>query len=60
MWHYPATKIDNNTGFGLRDLRERAQAADQLGYNVELRVERNSDITVFYVKRAGEPPRELQ
>lgn len=37
MWRYPKEKLRG--GWGLSDLDERTQAADQLGYRMELRHE---------------------
>lgn len=48
MWLYPKDKL--NLGWKLGDLSERVKAADQLGYDVRLRI--NDDgLIVEYVKR---------
>lgn len=56
MWSYPKDKLAGN--WRLDALAERVQAADQLGYDVHLKVIDGS-LTVQYVKRV-EIPFEFQ
>lgn len=52
MWSYPKDKL--TTGWRLDDLAERVQAADQLGYDVQLKVVEGS-LHAEYVKRPSVP-----
>jgi len=54
MWVYPADTIKKNTWW-LIDLRERVQAADQLGYEVHLEVDERGGLRVTYVKKVDIP-----
>jgi hypothetical protein len=49
MWFYPKGKLSEG-GWKLDDLAERVQAADQLGYDVKLRMA-DDGLRVEYVKR---------
>lgn len=57
MWRYPKDKLGQ--GWSILDLYERVQAADQLGYRVEVRAA-ESGLEVYYVKRPNEKPWELR
>lgn len=56
MWQYPKEKLAGS--WRLDDLAERVQAADQLGYDVQLKVDEGA-LRVDYVKRC-EIPFELR
>ena len=59
MWRYPKGRLSE--GWNLATLAERVQAADQLGWDVQLRVT-DGELVVEYVKRAptNELPWELR
>ena len=50
MWHYKKRSL--STGWSLEYLCQRVQAADQLGWDVQLRVDSDGDLLVEYVERA--------
>ena len=58
MWSYPAARLRD--GWSLLDLKERVAAADQLGYDVRLRVDGDGGLVVQYVKRPPDPPWEIR
>ncbi len=51
MWMYPKEKLREH--WRLDDLAERVQAADQLGFDVRLRVS-DKGLVAEYVKRPGD------
>lgn len=51
MWMYPKEKLRET--WRLDDLAERVQAADQLGFDVRLRMS-DQGLVAEYVKRPGE------
>jgi len=52
MWRYPKKRL--NEGWNLDDLHERIQAADQLGYDVQL-IANDSGLEVHYIKKINIP-----
>ena len=58
MWNYPKNRL--NEGWTLGDLYERAQAADQLGYDVIVETSPGSGITLKYVERLPAIPLDWQ
>ncbi len=53
MWLYPKNRLDE--GWALRDLYERTQAAQQLGYDVQL-VASDDGLSVRYKKQVPSVP----
>lgn len=56
MWTYPADKLD--TGWALNKLHERAVAAEQLGFVIELKPT-DKGLEVWYVAKRPERPVEF-
>lgn len=52
MWRYPKEKLDGN--WSLADLYQRTQAAEQLGYDVQLEAKEDG-LFVVYVKKIEIP-----
>ena len=55
MWSYPAASIKTAT-WSLFDLSQRVQAAEQLGYGVQLRWSETDGLVVEYVEKPPSPP----
>ncbi len=54
------TNAEHGPGnYSLYEVFQRTAAADQLGFDVRLRV-RGKDLITEYVERAPEPPREIR
>lgn len=53
MWLYPKNRLDE--GWALRDLYERTQAAQQLGYDVQI-VATDEGLSVRYKKQVPSVP----
>ncbi|MDH4038990.1 MAG: hypothetical protein OEV86_16065 [Candidatus Krumholzibacteria bacterium] len=60
MFLYDAKAIVNRVGFRMDDLRERVLAADQLGYDVRVRVDNDGNLRAEYVKRPSLAPYKLR
>lgn len=59
MWQYPKAKLA--TAWRLDDLAERVATADQLGYDVRLKVnEQGGDLMVQYIKRPTAAPWQIR
>ena len=54
MAHYPKDKLD--IGWTITPIAERVRAADQLGYDVQLRWDEAVGLRVDYVERIPPPP----
>lgn len=52
MWRYPKNRLGE--GWSLTDLAERVQAADQLGFDVQIK-HADDGLSVYYVARFVEP-----
>lgn len=57
MWRYPKNKLGE--GYRLDDLAERVQAAEQLGYDVFLKMD-SEGLAVMYRKQRPERPWETR
>jgi hypothetical protein len=54
MWTYPKEKLAQSQWY-LYDLAERTSAADQLGFDVQLKV-KDGALEVWYIKRPPDRP----
>lgn len=54
MWRYSKKSLENKTAWDLSQLWERVQAADQLGYDVQLKAN-DSGLEVSYIKKINIP-----
>lgn len=54
MFRYP--EATTQKGYRLDDLYQRVAAADQLGYDVELKCTEKGELVVQYVKRIADAP----
>lgn len=51
--------MNADLSYSLKDVFERIVAADQMGFDVQLRVS-DKDLFIEYVARAPEPPKEIR
>lgn len=56
MYTFQTAEIDRGDGWKLCDVKQRVQAADQLGWNVEIVVDTNGDLVFRYVQRPPDAP----
>lgn len=57
LWTYPIDKLDSS--WGMSKLHERALAAEQLGYTIELKPT-DKGLEVWYVQKRPQRPSEFQ